>query len=133
MVNKQSDSKFLQPLLAIFSTTIWISLSEFSRNQLIFKSFWTDHYASLGLVFPERPINGAMWGVWSLTFAVVIYFLVKQFPIRQAAAISWLSGFVLMWIAIGNLRVLPVGLLLPAIPLSIIEAYVAAVIAKKLQ
>ena len=37
-----------------------------------------------------------------------------------------------MWIVIGNLGVLPYGLLAFAVPLSLLEAFVAALIVKKL-
>jgi hypothetical protein len=41
-------------------------------------------------------------------------------------------AFVLMWIVTGNLGVLPFKLLLYAIPLSILETFLAALIIKKL-
>jgi hypothetical protein len=37
-----------------------------------------------------------------------------------------------MWVVIGNLNVLPTGILLYAIPLSLLEAFVAAWIIKRL-
>ena len=37
-----------------------------------------------------------------------------------------------MWVVIGNLGVLPYGLLLYALPLSLLEAFLAALIIKKL-
>jgi hypothetical protein len=115
-------------VLAILSATIWISLSEFIRNQFLLKSYWIDHYKSLGLVFPEKPVNGAMWGVWSLVYAIVIFFLAKKFPLFPTVILAWLIGFVMMWIVIGNLGVLPYRLLVYAVPLSILEAFVASVI-----
>ncbi len=118
--------------LPIFLATIWIGLSEFLRNQLLFKSYWTEHYAKLGLVFPEKPVNGALWGVWSLLFAAAIYVIAKKFTLVQTALLAWFVGFVFMWVVIGNLGVLPYGLLVFAIPLSLLEAFVAALIVKKL-
>jgi hypothetical protein len=97
--------KFLKKtVLPILLATIWISLSEYIRNEFLVKSYWTEHYKSLGLVFPSEPLNGAIWGIWSLLFAVVI----------------------------GNLEVLPFGLLYIAVPLSLLEAFLAALIVKKL-
>lgn len=37
-----------------------------------------------------------------------------------------------MWIVVGNLGMLPIGLLIYAVPLSILESYIATVIIKKL-
>ena len=123
---------FKKTILPIFLVTIWISLSEFVRNELLFKSYWIDHYQKLGLVFPSEPINGAMWGLWSLLFAIAIYIISKKFSLIQTPLLAWLVGFVLMWVVIGNLGVLPYGLLLFAIPLSLLESFVAAYIMKRL-
>jgi len=40
---------------------------------------------------------------------------------------------VLMWVAIGNMGVLPDGLLFIAVPLSLLESFIAALIIKKLE
>lgn len=120
-------------LLPVLLATIWISLSEFIRNEFLFKSYWTDHYRELRLVFPSEPANGAIWGIWSLSFAIVIFIISKRFSLLQTTLLTWFAGFVLMWLATGNLGVLPLNLLYFAIPLSLLEAFVAAVIIKKLQ
>jgi hypothetical protein len=119
-------------VLPVFLATFWIAVSDFVRNEFLLKSYWTGHYAKLGLVFPSEPINGALWGVWSLLFALAIYIISKRFTILQTAALSWFVGFVFMWVVIGNLGVLPHGLLVFAIPLSLLESLVAAYIIKKL-
>lgn len=118
--------------MPIVLATIWISISEFVRNTFLLHNYWTEHYQSLGLTFPEQPINGAVWGVWSLCFAIGIYVISKQFSLIQTTAIAWFMGFVLMWIATGNMSVLPFGILVFAIPLSILEAFLATLIIKKL-
>lgn len=119
-------------ILPILLATIWISISEFVRNELLFKSYWVDHYRTLHLTFPSEPVNGALWGVWSLLFAVAIFILSKKFSLLQTTLLSWFMAFVMMWVVIGNLGVLPGGLLLFAIPLSLFEAFLAAFIIKKL-
>lgn len=125
--------KFLRgTILPIFLATIWISISEFVRNEFLVKSYWIEHYKELGLVFPSEPSNGAVWGIWSLLFAISIFIIAKKFSLIQTFMLSWLVGFVLMWVVIGNLSVLPIGLLSLAIPLSLLEAFVAALIIKKL-
>jgi hypothetical protein len=118
--------------LPILLATIWIAASEFVRNELLLKSYWSAHYAKLGLVFPSKPVNGALWGLWSFLFAVGIYVISKRFKFMQTAWLSWFLGFVLMWIVIGNLGVLPYALLAYAIPLSLLEAFIGTSIIKKL-
>ncbi len=125
--------KFLRKtVLPILLSTIWISVSEFVRNELLAKSYWTSHYEGLGLVFPSEPVNGLIWGLWSFLFAVAIYVISRRFPLLQTALLSWYVGFVLMWVVIWNLNVLPPRLLYVAVPLSLLEAFVAAWIIEKL-
>ena len=123
---------FRKTLLPILAATAWISTSEFVRNEFLLKSYWLEHYGSLGLVFPAEPLNGAMWGLWSLLYAVSIYIFAKKFTLSETTALAWFIGFVLMWVVIGNLGVLPFGLLYAAVPLSMLEAFLAALIIKKL-
>ena len=119
-------------VLPIFLATIWISISEFARNELLLKSYWTGHYKKLGIVFPSELANGAIWGLWSLLFAIAIYILSKKFTLIQTTFFSWFVAFVLMWVVVGNLGVLPYGFLYIAVPLSLIEAFIATWIIKKL-
>ena len=119
-------------VLPILLATIWISLSEFARNELFLKSIWINHYQKLGLIFPSEPVNGAVWGLWSLLFAIAIFIISKKFALLQTTLLSWFMGFVLMWVVIGNLAVLPRGLLYIAVPLSLLEAFIASFIIKKL-
>lgn len=113
-------------ILPVLLAAIWISFSEFLRNQFLLNVLWTEHYKAMGLVFPAAPVNGAVWGLWSLLFAVVILILSRKFSLMETTFISWLTGFVLMWIVTGNLGVLPYGILVYAIPLSLLESFVAA-------
>lgn len=123
---------FKKIILPVFLATIWISISEFIRNEFIVKSFWTNHYQQIGLIFPSEPINGAVWGIWSLLFAISIFIIAKKFTLIQTTFLSWFMAFVMMWVVIGNLSVLPYGLLLYAIPLSFLESFIATWIIKKL-
>ena len=118
-------------VLPILLATIWISISEFVRNEFILKSYWTGHYEKLGLAFPSDPINGAVWGLWSLCFAIAIFIISKKFSLLQTTFLSWFVGFVLMWIVVWNMDVLPSGLLVFAIPLSLFESFLASYIIKK--
>jgi hypothetical protein len=125
--------RFLKDTLAIVIATIWISISEFVRNEFIVKSFWTEHYKGLGIPFPSDSINGAIWGVWSLLFAVLIYIISRKYSLVHTTIIAWLSGFLMMWIVIGNLGVLAYGMLIYAVPLSILEAFIASLIIRKMR
>lgn len=121
-----------QTIIPIILATIWISISEFARNEFLLKSYWTDHYKTLGLVFPSEPVNGAVWGIWSLCFAIAVFIIAKKFSLLETTLLSWFVGFVLMWISSGNMGVLPFGILSFAIPLSLLEAFLASLIIKKL-
>ncbi len=120
-------------VLTILLATCWIGISEFFRNQLILKSTWENHFTNLGLTFPSKPINGAIWMLWSLVFALIIYLLSKEISFKRSVVYSWLYGFVLMWLVLGNLLVLPVGILWLAIPLSLAEVLGANFIIYKMQ
>ena len=119
-------------ILPILTATVWISVSEFARNSVLLHRYWIGHYQKLGMTFPENNINGAVWGIWSLCFAILIYILSSKFSLRQTMVISWIAGFVMMWLVIGNMGVLPLGILDIAIPLSMLESFLAAYIIRKL-
>lgn len=124
--------KLKENLLALLLATGWIGLSEFVRNELFLKYLWENHYQSLGLVFPDEIVNAAVWGLWSLCLAVLIFIVRKKFSLFQTTFIVWFAGFVLMWIVIGNMNVLPFEILWYAVPLSLLEVFVAVFIIKKL-
>lgn len=124
--------KFLmKTILPIFLATVWISGSEFFRNEILLKSYWTTHYEKLCMAFPSEPMNKAIWGLWSLMFAVAIFVILKRFSLIQTTFLSWFVVFVLMWVVIGNMGVLPGGLLFFAVPLSLLETFIAALIVEK--
>ncbi|MCB0281541.1 MAG: hypothetical protein H6627_05415 [Calditrichae bacterium] len=123
---------FKKTILPVIAATIWISISEFVRNELLLKSYWIEHYSGLGMVFPSDPVNGAVWGLWSLLFAIAIYIFSKKYSLIETTMLAWFVGFVLMWVVIGNMNVLPFGILVFAIPLSLFEAFLAAFIIRKM-
>jgi len=112
--------------LGILLATVWISLNEFLRNALFFKGHWTDHYAALGLDFPDATLNNMVWGLWALAFAALLRALACRFTLVQTTVVGWVAGFVLMWLSIGNLGVLPFDLLPIAVPWSLVETFGAA-------
>lgn len=107
--------------LAIIAATLWISINEFLRNQLVLLDRWIEHFRALGMTFPGDPVNGAVWGLWSLCFAVTLFFLSRRYDLLATVALGWCFGFVLMWLVVGNLGVLPFGVLPVAVPWSFVE------------
>jgi hypothetical protein len=124
--------KFKTELLPVLLATIWISISEFVRNELILKSLWTNHYRELGLTFPSDPVTNAGWGIWSFMLAVAVFIIARKFTLWQTTFLSWFVAFPMMWLTLGNLAVLPHMLMLYALPFSLLETFLATVIIKKL-
>lgn len=117
-------------IISIIFAGIWISFFEFLRNELILKEIWINHYNSLGLIFETLSLNGILWLVWSFILAFLIFKLIQKFSFNETIIISWLFAFLLMWIVSFNLQVLPLNLLIFAIPLSFIEIFIATFIIK---
>lgn len=119
-------------IVAVLLTGIWINASEFLRNEILLKNYWVEHFRSLGMTFPSAPINGMIWVVWGFLFAIAIYLISRKFSLIQTALLSWFMAFVLMWLVAWNLGVLPTAILVSAIPLSLLEAFVGAYICLKI-
>ncbi len=119
-------------VVSIGAAGLWINASEFFRNQVLLHDAWLAHYRSLGLTFPEDAANGAVWGIWGFAYAAVIYVLHLRFTLLHTTILSWVIGFVLMWLVIWNLGVLPLSILFLAIPLSLFEAFVATYLCRRL-
>jgi hypothetical protein len=118
--------------LAFLAAGIWISISEFIRNELLFKSYWIQKYESLGMHFPSASANNAMWGVWSFLLAGMTLFLANKLHFIEAILSLWIMAFLMMWIVVGNLNVLPLKLLFFAVPLSALEVFLAVFLCKKI-
>lgn len=123
---------FRKVFVPVFAAAVWIVASEFFRNEILFKSYWVLHYESQGLHFPSEPINGAVWVLWSLFIATVLYVLSRKFTLTETFLLGWFVGFVLMWIVVWNLGVLPLGLLVYAVPLSLLEVFLGSLLVKRL-
>jgi hypothetical protein len=126
-MNLQSRSIF-----AVLLTGIWVNASEFFRNEVLLKTYWVDHYQSLGMTFPSEPQNGLIWVVWGFLFVIAIYFISRKFNLIQTSLISWFMAFVLMWVVTLNLNILPSAVLIYAVPLSLLEAFIGSYICRKM-
>jgi len=119
-------------IMAVILTGIWVNASEFFRNEVLLKTYWIDHYRSLGMTFPSEPLNGMIWVAWGFLFAITIYIISRKFDLIQTTLISWFMAFVLMWIVTWNLNVLPSAILIYAVPLSLLEAFIGSYICIKM-
>lgn len=130
---KKHFSSIGRDISAIIAAAGWIMASEFIRNQYLIRSLWEGHYKQMGLVFPSGSVNGMMWGVWSVFLAVLIYVLSGRFGLVKTTLLAWLSAFLMMWLVINNLGVLPTGCWVFTIPLSLLETFVAAIIIRRIR
>jgi hypothetical protein len=119
-------------IMAVILTGIWVNASEFLRNEVLLKKYWIDHYQLLGMTFPSEPLNGMIWVVWGFLFTVAIYIISQKFNLIQTTLISWFMAFVLMWVVTWNLKVLPSAMLIYAVPLSLLEAFIGSYICIKM-
>ena len=117
--------------LPILTAGIWIILSEAVRWEFLIKVYWIEYYQNLNLVFPNEPINGITWLIWGFLFAIVVFILSKKFNLLQTTLISWFIVFVMLWVVLWNIDMLPGGILWFVVPLSLFEAFIAALICKR--
>ena len=122
---------FRKIFLPILITGIWINISESVRWILLIRPYWIQHYNSMDLVFPDKPINGVIWLIWGFLFAAIIFVLSKKFSILQTTFLSWFIIFVMLWIVLLNINILPVNILVFVVPLSLVETYIGALICNK--
>jgi hypothetical protein len=119
-------------VLPIILTGIWINISEIVRWGLVIKSHWVNHYQSMNLVFPTEPVNGIIWLIWGFLFAIIVFILSKKFNLLQTTLLSWFVVFVMLWVVLWNINILPRVILWIVVPLSLLEAFISALICKRL-
>ena len=119
-------------IIAVILTGVWVNASEFIRNEILLKTYWVDHYQSLGMTFPSEPANGMIWITWGFLFALAIFLISRKFNLIQTALITWFMAFVLMWVVTFNLNVLPGAILTHAVPLSLLETFIGAYLCIKI-
>lgn len=123
---------FKKTILPILAAGIWINISETVRWELLIKSYWVGYYESLNLVFPIALQNNITWMCWGFLFAIVVFIISKKFNTLHTTFLSWLVVFVMLWMVLWNIDILPIDLLWYNIPLSLFETFIAAFICKKL-
>lgn len=123
---------FKRVVLPILVTGIWINISETIRWVFFVEPYWIEYYQNLNLTFPRGLTNNIIWMIWGFGFAAVIFILSKKFNLFQTTILSWFVTFVMLWLVLWNIEILPVGFLWFVIPLSFIEAFVGALICNKM-
>lgn len=116
---------------AVLLAGIWMTFVQFAQNQLLFLGVWQDHFRDLGLSFATKPINGILWTVWSVLHAMLVRELLKTRSLGSAVSVAWLISFVMMWCALYNLQVMPLPLLIAAVPMSLAGTYGSALIIQR--
>jgi len=96
------------------------------------KAYWVDFFESFGHVLPEQAINIVIWVIWGFSVALVVYFLSRKFSLIQTTLLTWFALFVLLWLVLWNLGMLPIAILAIVVPWSFVEVLVAAWICNKL-
>jgi len=124
--------QFKKSILPILLTGIWLNVSGTIRWIFLIEPYWIEKYKELNLIYQSDLINNIVWMIWGFFFAFIIYVLSKKFKLMQTTLLSWLAIYVMMWMVVWNVGVLPVKMLWINIPLSFIDAYVGALICRKL-
>lgn len=122
---------FKKTILPILLAGIWINIFETIRWEFFVKFYWIEQFENFGLIFKNELINGMIWMIWGFLLAAIIFILSKKFTAVKSALFAWFTVFVMMWIVMWNMNLLPTGLLWFNAPLSLIEAYIAALICKR--
>ena len=90
-------------------------------NQEWLAAIGETHQRALGLTFPIEPVNAVVWVLRSFVFAGVVCVLSRRFDLWPATVMAWAAGFVLVWLVVWNLLVLPIDVLPVAVPTSLVE------------
>jgi uncharacterized membrane protein YccC len=89
------------------------------------------HFKAANLVLPNEPINNMLWLIWGIIIAVMIFIISKKYKVLQTTFIVWITVYVMHWIALWNFAVLPINILLLAVPLTFINVLVGALISNR--
>lgn len=122
--------KFNKTIWQILVISIWINFFETLRWMLFAKPSIDLHFKAANLILPNEPINNIFWLVWGIIIAVMIFIISKKFNVLETTFIVWITVYVMHWIALWNMAVLPINILWLAVPLTFINVLVGALITK---
>ena len=114
----------------IFVVSIWINIFETLRWILFAKPDIDIHFKAANLVLPNEPINNILWLIWGIIIAVMIFIISKKFKVLPTTFMVWITVYIMHWIALWNMAVLPINILWLAVPLTFINVLVGALICK---
>jgi hypothetical protein len=117
----------------IILISLWINISETLRWILFSQSHFMKHYQSLNLVLPLGPLVLLFWLIWGVLLSAMIYFISEKFSLLQSTFMIWIMAFLMFWLGLYNLDVLPVSILWLVIPLSFISVLVGVLISNYLR
>ena len=117
----------------VLLVAIWINFSGTVRWMLFAKPKFDALYKGRGLDFPNALANNILWILWGVLAAVLVVFLSRKFTMLHTFFLSYLAAFAMHWILLWNVAALPLDLLWIAVPWSLFEVFVAALISNRLQ
>lgn len=117
----------------VLLVAVWINFSGTVRWMLFAKPRFDALYKGMGLEYPNTLVINILWMLWGVLAAILVVFLTKKFTILHTMVLSWLVVFAMTWIVLWNSAVLPLDLLWIAVPWSLFEVFVAALISNRLQ
>ncbi len=124
-------SHLKKTILPILLTGIWINISITIGWILILESYWIEKYQSLDIIFPTGLSNNIVWMIWGFMLATLTFILLKKFTVLHTAFLAWFVAFVMMWVVVWNVGILPTGMLLFNIPYSLLVTFIGVLICKK--
>ncbi len=116
----------------ILIISLWINIAETLRWLLYSKAYFLEVYQSLNLVLPFGPIYLILWLIWGILLSTIIYIISKKYTLLQTTVMIWIMAFLMVWITLFNLNVLPLSMLWLVIPLSFIDILVGVLISNYL-
>jgi hypothetical protein len=128
--NMASNAKTAWQILLV---SMWINISETIRWMLYSKPKFDALYQSMGMELPKGPIHGILWMIWGIIVASLVFVLSSKLTLLHASLLSWLAVSFTTWIVFWNMGILPLDMLWVAVPSSLVEIFVAALISIKLQ
>jgi len=122
---------FKKTILPIILIGLWINISITIGWMLILEGYWIEKYQSLNLVFPTGLINNITWMIWGFMLATIIFIISKKFSLWQTTFLAWFVAFIMMWVIVWNVGILPTGMLLFNIPNTLFITFIGALICKR--
>lgn len=115
----------------ILLVSLWINIFESLRWVIFAKPDIEMYFKAANHVLPNQPINNILWMVWGVIIAIMIFIISKRFKLLQTTFIVWITVYVMHWIALWNMAVLPINILWLAVPVIFIIILVGASICSK--